>query len=666
MHNSVMRQKILFILILVIIVLGCAEENKNTFFKKDDTARFEHPSLQWFLQDSNYLKPSYESKFYAFYNSCLEKRNLQLAKDLLEIVCNKRYGYRNYDHRFKQTLYQFYLNHVQSIPRHEINFIHNFFGDYYVDECNFTQALKWYKMSIPSDVIDYASCEEMGYTYFNIAYCYYSMGQQDLALQNNRIAERYYKRTNNLNPLMHVESNYAIIYLATKQLKLAKLHNEKALRLCNKMNEKPELFYNLEDKIYIHSAMNDPRLFEITDSIYRLFQKSQLKEPTLNITLTTLYTREALKAGRIKEVESILRNLEPIVDSVSSTNSTQQFLVAKSELSLAKDKKINDKELILKTIDFLTKNRDYYKIIDFCSILKSNAIEQNDFKTALKYEQLIRDAKDSLGTVEISQKILELDKKYHSSKQNQKLLASQKSISKQNLTIALLITVILLFVFGGITFFTVMEKKKLEKEQQLANSYTRNLLNTAEAERKRIATDLHDSIGHELLTLKSLIIKAPEDANSKIDTVINDLRQISRNLHPVLFEKIGLTASIEQLIDRTQRVNQFMLTGEIDYHNTLSTADELHIYRIIQEAVSNCLKYSQAEAAKITFTEDFLVYTLEFKDNGIGFNVEEQLKKGNSSGLINIIERCKVLNGTVRFQSNSNGTQLFIQIPKRV
>ena len=159
-------------------------------------------------------------------------------------------------------------------------------------------------------------------------------------------------------------------------------------------------------------------------------------------------------------------------------------------------------------------------------------------------------------------------------------------------------------------------------------------------------------------------MKETDLTNAKIDAIINDIRIISRNLHPIMFDKIGLKASVEQLVERTQSVNDFMVTAEVEYANTLSNSEELQLYRIIQEALSNIIKYANTVAAKITIQEKNNSIFIEIKDNGKGFNVSEKLNGKNASGLHNIIERSRAIGGEAKIFSDINGTIITIEIKK--
>ncbi|WP_317043911.1 sensor histidine kinase [Chryseobacterium polytrichastri] len=215
-----------------------------------------------------------------------------------------------------------------------------------------------------------------------------------------------------------------------------------------------------------------------------------------------------------------------------------------------------------------------------------------------------------------------------------------------------------------IIYYLKQKQKKLSLEKERSLQFTKNLLDKTEEERKRIASDLHDSVSHELLSLKHSFEVSQLQLNEKVDSIINDIRAISRNLHPVLFEKIGLEASLEQFIERIQNTHLFMISSEINYQDGLTTEKELQIYRIVQEAVSNIIKYADAIAAKVILTENKDIVILEIIDNGKGFNVKETLEKKDSFGLHNMIERSKAIGGQAHITSTDKGTKIVVQIKK--
>src|SRR5690606_2922289 len=146
-------------------------------------------------------------------------------------------------------------------------------------------------------------------------------------------------------------------------------------------------------------------------------------------------------------------------------------------------------------------------------------------------------------------------------------------------------------------------------------------------ERKRIASDLHDSVSNELVNLRHIIANNDNQLKSKIDFILEEVRNISRNISPTLFDKIGLKLSVEQLIDRIQNQHNFFISSEIKYKGGLDNDKELQLYRIIQEAITNILKHANAVAGKVSINESDKTVNVEIRDNGKGFDVSKMFEK---------------------------------------
>lgn len=296
-------------------------------------------------------------------------------------------------------------------------------------------------------------------------------------------------------------------------------------------------------------------------------------------------------------------------------------------------------------------------------IIRNTYQSMGNYIMAFKYFTIY----DSLNTIYnadgFKDKLQELEVKYETTKKEQDIHLKEEIITGNKRLIALLIIAIITLILMIALYITIQRRKKLVKEKAQWQLFTKQLLNKTENERKRIATDLHDSVNNDLLLIKSGLRKnAPQETESKIDDLMNHVRAISRNLHPIMFEELGLQDSIEQLVQRIQEHNHFILNTEIDYYGCLTSTDELQLYRIIQEAVNNMIKYSDAEAGIIKLNEDKDKLVIEIKDNGKGFNVADTLSSKKSFGLHNIIERSKAINGTAGITSNQNGTIINIEI----
>jgi signal transduction histidine kinase len=326
---------------------------------------------------------------------------------------------------------------------------------------------------------------------------------------------------------------------------------------------------------------------------------------------------------------------------------------------------MGDNGKIAKTLQLSLANADSCQIIKYSmytyDMARKAYEKQGKFSEAFAAFK-IKDSLDVIyDTKEHLNKVQELELKYQTERKEKEIAINKQVIQSRNNYIAWLVAMIL----SGIAFYLFQQRKRLSQAKENSTNFTKQLLETTEEERRRIASDLHDSIGHELLVLKSDLKQDVSSINTKIDQIINEVRGISRNLHPVMFDKIGLIANIESLIERMQNQHNFMISTEIDYHNSLSVSDELQIYRIIQEALSNIIKYANAHAAKITISGVENTLKIEIKDNGKGFNLKETLNSGKAFGLHTIIERSRIIGGEAKIKSSEDGTVILISISKK-
>lgn len=218
--------------------------------------------------------------------------------------------------------------------------------------------------------------------------------------------------------------------------------------------------------------------------------------------------------------------------------------------------------------------------------------------------------------------------------------------------------------------FFKKEKNKLEKalvEQEL--NISQQLISIQEAERERIAEDLHDQLGSSLAALKLRLQKAGIQAEQLpgilhvVDKASEDTRNISHNLMPPDFDKTSLENILSNYYARLHSDSgirfQFYSSGE---KLEFDKRTELVIYRILMELTGNIIKHSGATDATVQmiYYDDQLEMMVE--DNGKGIMPENS----NGIGLKNIKSRVTYLNGSLNIDSSSHGTTVVIQIPYKI
>jgi signal transduction histidine kinase len=226
-------------------------------------------------------------------------------------------------------------------------------------------------------------------------------------------------------------------------------------------------------------------------------------------------------------------------------------------------------------------------------------------------------------------------------------------------------------------------EKELKQSEEKLRHLSSQLLTIQESERKRLAAELHDELGHALLILK-LNLRGVEknllpeqkplkdEMNSQlsfIDEVIEEIRRLYYDLSPGDMDDLGLTTALQNLI-----VDFSSLYQDIDWQVNIAPIDGLFsspvqtmIYRILQEVLTNIGKHASPSRVDIVVFKQDSQVTMKVNDNGRGFSMAEVMdakspKKG--MGLLALAERVNLVGGTLDLWSEENqGTSLTIDIP---
>lgn len=204
-----------------------------------------------------------------------------------------------------------------------------------------------------------------------------------------------------------------------------------------------------------------------------------------------------------------------------------------------------------------------------------------------------------------------------------------------------------------------------------------------EAERRRIARDLHDHLGQQVtglrLQLTSLKAVCGDESNfvQKVDGLIEQAQDLDRDLSRLAFElrsplvlEVGLRSALENLVTRWSTTFQVHAECrvECDTDQRLSHELETNLYRIAEEALNNTSKYARAQSVNVIFRLKDEVVKLIIEDDGVGFDTSDHLKSrrehGGGLGILGMQERAELLGGTIEVESKPGlGTAIFIAVP---
>lgn len=216
-------------------------------------------------------------------------------------------------------------------------------------------------------------------------------------------------------------------------------------------------------------------------------------------------------------------------------------------------------------------------------------------------------------------------------------------------------------------------------EGEMDSNYNKNffVLDIKEKERQRIARDLHDTtlqnlahLVHKVELGSMYIDKDPVQAKLELASVqrelrkvIDDMRTVVYNLHPMSLDDLGLKETVERMIPLTNEDNKFFVETDIEEVSSDNKSLMLFLFRIIQECYNNAVKHSCGNKIFISLKTEDEKYFIDVRDNGNGFDERDVEKKNCHFGLSIMKERVSLLNGQIKIDSSEKGTSISIIIP---
>ncbi|KAF2518419.1 hypothetical protein E0W68_08815 [Flavobacterium salilacus subsp. salilacus] len=362
----------------------------------------------------------------------------------------------------------------------------------------------------------------------------------------------------------------------------------------------------------------------------------------------------------------------------SSYRHKKDFITANKHLQSADSLPLNNYELKSKWIIYNNFHKNY--------------AELNDYGNAYKYLLLTQQYSDSINVTEQNIAINDIHTKYKTKEkelENQILRGDVKTKQVINyVTIGLLIA-------GSVIAFLIIknarkkekishqekliEKQKLEKAlKEYELSSIDIMLEGQEKERQRIANELHDNLGSMLATLKinfeNLKLRKSEineDENrlyQKTDDLIEEAYQKVRRLahakNAGVYASEGLIPALKKLVQKVS-IPKKLKVDFIPYgfNERLDNSQEITIFRIVQELITNIIKHAQATEASIQLTHHDDLINIIIEDNGVGFSTDK-MNAEDGMGIASIQKKTEQLGGSFIIDSTpGKGTTILIDLP---
>ncbi|RXP55469.1 PAS domain-containing protein [Lutibacter sp. HS1-25] len=223
-----------------------------------------------------------------------------------------------------------------------------------------------------------------------------------------------------------------------------------------------------------------------------------------------------------------------------------------------------------------------------------------------------------------------------------------------------------------------LNEQRFKEQVNLQKIQASQIVEAQEEERKRIAKDIHDGIGQMLTALKFNIesINASNIENTEVKvgrlkdllgTLIKEVRAVTFNLTPPELVDYGIVPTIQKLADRLSDFTgkKIFFENKTNFKGRFDSLVETNLYRVVQEAVNNSLKYAESNFILISISHSAQVLSIVIDDDGKGFDPEKLVETKNETGmgLFFMRERIHYINGRIFINtSKNNGTRITINI----
>ncbi len=465
-----------------------------------------------------------------------------------------------------------------------------------------------------------------------------TMKNLDRAKEYHTQAIEIAKRLKNNRKISKSYGNIGIIYREQEKYKEGIEYNEKALEYANLSGDSSSISYALSE-------------------LGTMYDRAKLSEKATPYLLQSIAIRE--------------RNHE-------QNELAYSYFYLGSNLSKL-GKATQSEDWVRKGYEQAAKIKNTKQIVDAFQMMYINFDRNKKPDSALTYLKKFVKMRDSLSSVEVKEKMEELNIKYETQKKDLK-------IKDEKIKNTYLMAGIGLLLLGLALLYSALVRRKLKYKNQLQetliqeqNKSTKAIIEAEENERQRIASDLHDGVGQYMTAAKMNLESLTDKLNFKNDTdaltyknaiglvadSVGEVRSISHNMMPNALLKNGLGIAVRSFLDS---INQQKLKVQLftDGLNTpIDSNTEIFLYRIIQECVNNVLKHADASELNISILIDHQELDVTIEDNGKGFDLSTLNEKAGI-GISNMQKRIQFLKGDIHWDSvPGKGTTVVMNVPMR-
>lgn len=465
--------------------------------------------------------------------------------------------------------------------------------------------------------------------YNNIGVVYYYLQDMDKTIEYLQKSLEIEERLGHKDILLKGYNNIGALYDYQKKFNKALFYFQKSFDLAEELEDKAEMSISLNNIAMIHYENRD-------------FEKAE------GYQARALALKKAL--GDYRGAAYSYHSFASLEQAQGNVQKAEAFYL--KSLEIAKEKQLNRVQ------------SETYKN------LSALFQEKGDYQKALDYLQAHLSMRDSVLSEERTRAIADMETKYQSKKKENEILSQRAAIAEQRRQNLLIVGLGLLLLLSALLFITRQRahnrQLRQEKALQAANAKI-ELQQHLEEQRLSISRDLHDNIASQLTFIVSSVdnlkyqFKLQEEPLlKKLSSISHFIKSTTQELRDTIWAmnkgfirfadmRERIAGFMEKARDMTSGlVFEFEIDEAVDPQLQLSAVEGMNVYRVLQEAVHNALKYAQAEHIRVSIQAQNAGFVLNIEDDGRGFDSLD-VEAGN--GLYNMEKRASEIGAVFDLQS---------------
>lgn len=569
-----------------------------------------------------------------------------------------------------------------------IAFAYRSLGHVYQDRTEYQTAIHYYKMAL--DLAEKTNPNRTDEFYPPLLNLYFYLGDYPNAMETISREMAVAEKIKNKRKIAHCNNILGYIHFKQENYEKSELYYELYLRNANELNDSSLIAHALGEAadVFIREKKLDAAIANLEKVLDISISLAAIKEKPGDVTTRGFALQYKSKAfyrlGIIYQLKKDLsRALSYALEAlaIARQDSPPFYDLALYHINAGsiclEQKKFPEAIRFLDYAFQLSKRINHRENIrDAAGALSQSYAGLQRFDSAYSFYQLYTGLKDSLVNNETKMKIAGIQGKYDVARKDREI-AKQEQIRNILIASFLVLLLLLLLIYNH---YRLKQKTLYQQEyNRQQNELFNVIVSTQDQERKRIAQDLHDSLGSVLSAAKLKLSSLEESKKllspdqlekyktslALLDEASSELRNISHNIMPATLSKLGIVAALQNLIANISSHSglQISFTAHALEGRIEETA-EISIYRIILELINNIVKHADARKVTIQLIKYPNYINLVIEDDGRGFNYSKAVDEKKGIGLGNIQSRVEYLNGTIDIDSSpGKGTTVIIEVP---